>query len=428
MEGCCSVVFLAFALQVHSVTNGGCEFLSFSPRFSQRMKNLVPIGLRSFGVSLLLVFLVTRTVAQQSFQLKYQDWDEDRDRISVSSWYAQAEATLGTDWSIGVTGMVDTVSGATPMGRPPTENRSDWLVEIEEERRAGIVSLAGKKNDYDLSFEIGLSDEPDYLSRSYAFNVSRGFAEDTLSVFGGFSYMDDEVDSGVPGGPGLGVVRKQTPEVILGVSRILDPKTFLTLNLTYGRPDGYLSDPYKQIGLTEVLFPGDPLREKEVFYLYPENRPDERETFVAYLEGLRYLEKLNASVETSYRYFKDDSGLEGHTMEIQWFQRVGERFVVRPLFRHYLQQASDFYRISLDGSGITPSLQPDGSTPFYSADYRLSKLRTSTYGLKVTYFHREDLTVDVAWDRYLMSGRDRATSQLVYPNANVLTMGLQYEF
>ncbi|SVE52985.1 uncharacterized protein METZ01_LOCUS505839, partial [marine metagenome] len=35
---------------------------------------------------------------------------------------------------------------------------------------------------------------------------------------------------------------------------------------------------------------------------------------------------------------------------------------------------------------------------------------------------------DLAWDRYLMSGRDGSTSQLVYPDAKVLTLGFQYEF
>jgi hypothetical protein len=394
----------------------------------QGMKKSTFLAFRSLAFAFLLAALAGRLSAQKALRIKYQNWEEDQDRIRVRSWYAEAEATLGSGWSLGVTGMIDAVSGATPMGRPPTATPSDWLVEIEEERRAGIVTLAGKKDDYDFSFEFGLSDEPDYLSRSYAINVSRGFAEDTLSLYAGLSYLDDEVDSGVSGGPGLGIQGKRTPEIMLGVSRILDPKTTLSLNLLYGRPKGYLSDPYKQIGLTEILFPGDLAREREEFYLYPENRPAERETFVAYLEGVRYLEKLNSSVESSYRYFQDNTGLEGHTMEIQWFQRVGEKFVVRPLFRHYLQRASDFYRVSLDGSGITPPVQPDGSSPFYSADYRLSKLRTSTYGLKVTYFHSDVLSVDLAWDRYLMSGRDGLTSQLVYPDAKVLTLGFQYEF
>jgi hypothetical protein len=394
----------------------------------QGMKESVFLTVRSLAFAFFLATLAGRLSAQKALRIKYQDWEEDQDRIRVRSWYAESEVKLGQGWNIGVIGLVDTISGATPMGRPPTGNPSDWLVEIEEERRAGIVTLSGKKEDYEFSFEFGLSDEPDYLSRSYAINVSRGFAEDTLSLYGGFSYSDDEVDSGVPGGPGLGMRGKRTPEIMLGVSRILDAKTTLSLNLSYGCPKGYLSDPYKQIGLTEVLFPGDPVREREEFYLYPENRPEERETFVAYLEGVRFFEKMDASVETSYRYFCDDAGLEGHTLEIQWFQRMGEKVVFRPIFRHYLQRAADFYRVSLDGSGITPSVQPDGSSPFYSADYRLSKLRTSTYGLKLTYFHRDDLSFDLAWDRYLMSGRDGSTSQLVYPDAKVLTLGFQYEF
>ena len=392
------------------------------------MKVFSPTGLRSLFLSFLLLVFAGRLAAKQALQVKYQDWVEDRDRIRVRSWYAEAETKLGPNWTMEVVGLVDVISGATPYGRPPTEKPSEWLVEIEEERRAGIVSLATGKEGYDFSFEFGYSDEPDYLSRSYALNLSKGFAEDTLSLYSGLSFTDDEVDSGVPGGPGLGIQAKRTTEVMFGIHRILDPKTTLSLNLTYGRPDGYLSDPYKQIGRTETLFPGDPIRERQEFYLYPENRPAGRETFVAYLEAVRYLERLDASVESSYRYFSDDAGLKGHTLELQWFQKMGEKFVLRPLFRHYLQGACDFYRTTLDGSGINPSTQPDGSFPYYSADYRLSRLRSSTYGLKLTYFHRPGLAFDLAWDRYLMSGRDGVTSQLAYPDAKVLTLGFQVEF
>ena len=392
------------------------------------MKVFSPTGLRSLFLSFLLLVFAGRLAAKQALQVKYQDWVEDRDRIRVRSWYAEAETKLGPNWTMEVVGLVDVISGATPYGRPPTEKPSEWLVEIEEERRAGIVSLATGKEGYDFSFEFGYSDEPDYLSRSYALNLSKGFAEDTLSLYSGLSFTDDEVDSGVPGGPGLGIQAKRTTEVMFGIHRILNPKTTLSLNLTYGRPDGYLSDPYKQIGRTETLFPGEPIRERQEFYLYPENRPAGRETFVAYLEAVRYLERLDASVESSYRYFSDDAGLKGHTLELQWFQRMGEKFVLRPLFRHYLQGACDFYRTTLDGSGINPSTPPDGSFPYYSADYRLSRLRSSTYGLKLTYFHRPGLAFDLAWDRYLMSGRDGVTSQLAYPDAKVLTLGFQVEF
>ena len=165
------------------------------------MKVFSPTGLRSLFRSVLLLVFAGRLAAKQALQVKYQDWVEDRDRIRVRSWYAEAETKLGPNWTVEVVGLVDVISGATPYGRPPTETPSEWLVEIEEERRAGVVTLATGKEDYDFSFEFGYSDEPDYLSRSYALNLSKGFAEDTLSLYSGLSFTDDEVDSGVPGGP-----------------------------------------------------------------------------------------------------------------------------------------------------------------------------------------------------------------------------------
>lgn len=384
--------------------------------------------LKSKVLSLLLLFCFCKSYGQKNLKLKFQDWIEDDDRIKVRSWYAEANTPINDNWDVGVTGMVDTISGATPNGRPPTTNNSEWLAKLNEERKAGILNLNKKGTDYDFSFEVGLSDEPDYLSRSYAAQISRGFAEDTLIVTTGVSYLDDEVDSGVPGGPGLGIQSKKTPELMVGVYRMLDSKSSVSLNLTYGRPKGYLSDPYKQIGATKTLFPGDPVLEKDILYLYPENRPDERDTFTVYLEGKKYFEELDGSVDTSYRFFSDDSGLTGHTIELKWMQRLSEKFVISPLYRIYQQSQADFYNITLDGTGKTPVLQPNGNTPHYSADYRLSELRASTYGLKITYFHRSDLSLDLSLDRYLVNGRDGRTDQRVYPDAQVLTMGMQWEF
>ena len=313
-------------------------------------------------ISLLLFGLINRASAEKSFKLKFQDWKEDDDRIRVRSWYAQANTPLSSNWDISVTGMVDTISGATPWGTPPTQNRNDWLVTLDERREAGIISLSSSIEDYDFSFELGRSKESDYLSKSYAVIASKSFAEKTLTLSSGISYLDDDVDSDVPGGPGLGILSRKTPEIFLGIHRIIDPKTTLSLNLTYGRPKGYLSDPYKQIGRYEPLFIGSL---EEDLFLYSENRPNKRDTFVAYLEGLRYFEKLDATLESSYRYFTDDSKLSGHTLEFQWFQRLSDRFILRPLFRYYLQNPADFYMVNLDGTKIEPTPQPNGTGPHY---------------------------------------------------------------
>ena len=48
----------------------------------------------------------------------------------------------------------------------------------------------------------------------------------------------------------------------------------------------------------------------------------------------------------------------------------------------------------------------------YSSDYRLSEFKANTYGLKLTYFHRSDLSFDLSYDRYAVTGTDGQTDQL----------------
>ncbi len=378
-------------------------------------------ALRLLAIATLLALLARKASAQKALRSKYQDWHEGGGRIRVQSWYAEAETILTEKWGIDVVGLIDRITGATPVGLAPTE--PNWLsTPIDEVRRAGIVTLSREGDEYDLSFEFGLSHEPDYLSRNYAVQISRGFASETLSLNAGLSYLDDIVDTNVPGGPDFGDQDKSTPEFMFGIHRILSPKSTVLINLTYGRPNGYLSDPHKGIGYSQVFF-----GTKQTF-ITNENRPEERETYAAYVETTRFFESLNASLETSYRFFADDADLTGHTLEVKWLQRMGEKFVLRPIIRHYLQNQTDFYLSSLDGTGIIPGAKPTRTAPYYSADYRLSDLRTLTYGLKLTYFPQDDFSLDLAFDRYDMKGRDGITSQLMYPDANVLTLGLQWEF
>ena len=382
---------------------------------------------RSLFFSALFTLVVFKSFGLKSLKSKYQNWNETDERITVESLYFSAGVEISSSWSLDFVGIYDSISGATPTGKPPTAGTKDWLAYLEEERIAGVLSLSKKGEIVDQTLDLGYSDEPDYLSRTYGYKLSHGFAEDTFVVSAGLSIQDDRVDSSVPGGPGLGIQKKRTPELSLGFYRILNPKTTLVVNLAWSRPNGYLSDPYKQIGITETLYPGDPVNEREVFYLYPENRPDKRNTCVLYTQGVRYFETTNSSAEISYRYFADDAGLSGHTYELGWLKRIGEKVVLQPIGRLYLQDAADYYFTTLDGTSLIPSVQPDGSGPFYSADYRLSQLKTSSFGIKLTYFHKENLSFDLSYDRYHMRGLDGLTSQLAYPKANVFTLGFQWQ-
>ena len=50
--------------------------------------------------------------------------------------------------------MVDSISGATPWGTPPTQNRDDWLVTLNERREAGTGGLSSSIDDYDFPLNL----------------------------------------------------------------------------------------------------------------------------------------------------------------------------------------------------------------------------------------------------------------------------------
>jgi hypothetical protein len=68
---------------------------------------------------------------------------------------------------------------------------------------------------------------------------------------------------------------------------------------------------------------------------------------------------------------------------------------------------------------------PDPQGPFYSSDYRLSALRSSTYGLKAIWKATARLQLDLTLAQYEMRGRDGITPQSAFPRASIVTAGLR---
>jgi hypothetical protein len=380
-----------------------------------------------FLLLLLTLVLQRRAFPQKALRAKYQDWLEADDRIHVRTWSTSIELPLGEEWKGAFTAVLDSLSGATPNGSPPSTTDKDWLSHMDEERKSGTFQLSRELDDYEFTFEYSHSREPDYISRGYTIGLSRNLAEETLFLSAGFSFLDDRVDTSVPGGPGIGFVSRHTPEFFAGLRRVLSPTTTVALNLVYSRPEGYLGDPYKQVPYNQILFAGTP-REITRLFLYPENRPGERHTHVVYSEMSHYLTGLNASIEGSYRFFADDAGVLGHTLVLAWFQRLNEKLILRPSMRLYRQSASDFYHASLDGTGIVPTNLPSEASRHYSSDYRLSHLQTTDIGVRLTWLVNDSTNLDVAFNRYEMKGLDSVTSQLLYPRAKIFTLGIQREF
>jgi len=377
--------------------------------------------------SLLTFHLFTEKVnGQNALRTKYREWIEDDNRVEVRSWYAETEIVLKRGWSLEFLGTIDAWSGATPNGLPPQKsspsNPNEWLNNVSEEtRKAGLVTCKKDTKLYSLGFEYGISDEPDYLSRSYAIQYSHKLAAETLILNSGLSLQDDSVKNIVGN-----FVEKKTPSISVGLTRILDKFTNISFNFIYSRPSGYLSDPYKGIPVPDSQKYSDP--SIDTISLVHENRPDEREIFVIYSEISRYLEKLKIGTHLSYRYFEDNHDLNGHTLELEAVKKWGDHWAYSTSYRFYHQNQTFFYNPQVQ-KFETFMISPNSATgPYYSADHRLSSFDSQTLSLQVSYFLTDDLTIDAGFDRYLTQGKDGITDQKVYPDANIFTLGFQWEY
>jgi len=362
----------------------------------QRVRLLVLAGL--------LYLLINSSALSESFlESRYQYYQEDDERIRVDSNYSLFSIDLSDTTVLSGSALYSAISGASPTGLPPLVKGGDLPVaELEDERIAFTLGLARQLGSHLLRAGFAYSYESDYLSTAYSVQDSISFNQKNTELVLGFAYTDDTV--GANGTP-LDE-RKQGYDAFVGINQVLSPDDLLSINLTMGWRDGYLSDPYKRVLINQ-------------FFVLPDTRPDERFEQLVFVQWTHYLAPIGASVEVSYRYGHNDFGSESHTAEVAIHQKLfGERLIIRPAFRYYRQSAADFYDTEFTGN-----------PQFHSADYRLSEEETFSVGVQVRCWAVKDrLSVDVGYERYVTRGTDGKTPQESYPDAHSFTAGLHLQF
>lgn len=357
-----------------------------------------------------------RAQAADHVDYRFGFYKEENGRIEVSTHSVLFEKQLVESLAAKGEFVYDGISGASPTGKPPLPgSRSVQLAKLKDIRRAGNVAFDWHIGRQTLSPQLAFSRESDYESLGFSLNDAIEFNQKNTTLRVGVARSLDEVQRN--GSPFPKAKNKDSTDGVLGVSQLLSPDTIFTADFTYGRTSGYLTDPYKQI-----LFDGwgDPNATDE------ENRPDLRTRQVVLLTLTQWIDRLNASAEVSYRFGHDSFKISSHTVELTWHQRLGEHLVLEPALRYYEQSAADFYHTSVPGF-----FAGDGDlnrSEFYSADYRLSHLKTFTYGLKATVFLGDHLNLDFAYQRYEMFGLDHQTAAAAYPKANIFTVGFRLWF
>jgi hypothetical protein len=377
---------------------------------------------RTIAFSLLLAWLGPRAVrAEDAVRYKYQDYHELGGRISVEVHSAAVEKDFGTDTHLRIEGVVDAIAGATPNGQPaPAGSDQVPLSDLSERRKAWNAVLSRQFRQVNVAIGAANSRESDYVSGGWSVNTLTDFNQKNTTVLLGVAGTDDKIKVFHQ----TGREKKRTNDFIAGVTQLLDAQTSVAFNFTWGRQRGYLSDPYKLVQKSIEIFPGVSLP-----LTFSENRPAERDKWIGMAIVNRAFRELRGAIDFSYRFYHDTYDTTSHTLDLGWFQNIGERLIVRPGIRFYDQSAADFYHYRLDGTPIVPVAGPprrDG--PFYSSDYRLSAMQTFNYGLKIVWNATDALQFDAAYERYDMRGTDGVTPQSAYCSANIVTVGAKFSW
>ena len=306
---------------------------------------------------------------------------------------APAPSSSGTTSGSGGTSS-GTTTTATPPNTPASNEQKVPTANSHDQRYGLVLDLIKTFEHHTLGLQFAYSTESDYDSKGLALRDAIDFNQKNTTLLVGASLNHDLANGYYQPTP----TSKNAVDGMIGVTQLLDPKTIVTANLTLGRAQGYLTDPYKVVELNGQLV--------------GERRPEERAKQVLYLSLTRAITDMDASLEFSYRFYHDTFGIAANTFEVAWYQKLGSSFILRPMARYYQQGAADFYAVRFSGS-------PE----FYSADYRLSELSALGFGLKLIWKITPRFSVDIDAERYEQQGRDGVTAADAYPGATIIMAG-----
>ncbi len=333
------------------------------------------------------------------------------DRVSVVEPVVFAKRELADGGSLGLHGLFDTMSGASPNGAvasnrtqtftSPSGNSTysaapgatpmrsfrdqrlgvglDWMHPLGRLLRSNLSATLSSETDY---FSLGLGDtlSLDSADRLTTWSLGAALSLDQVQAEGGAPDALTLLSAPATAGGG-GDESKTVTELQLGLTQVLTRSALLQANLAVAQHSGYLTDPYKILSVVDASG-------ATVDYRY-EKRPDSRQSQVAYIKWVQHLDE--DVFHLSYRYYSDDWGIDAHTLELNYRYELGGGRYLMPHIRAYTQTAADFHRYFLVQGEALPSAA--------SADLRLGAMDGRTLGLKyaVPAAHGGELSLRVEW-------------------------------
>ena len=314
----------------------------------------------------------------------YADSQPGWERVTARSPQLYVQAPIAGDWSLEASAVMDAVSGATP--RWHTQNAAfSGASRMDDVRRAGDIKVTRYFARAAVSASIANSNENDYASRAAGLEARWSTEDNNRTWSAGLGLSNDNIDASKTGGSGPGG-QKSTREYQLGLTQVLTTDDVVQFNLTRSLGWGYFSDPYKSF----------------------DQRPDQRDAWIALVRWNHYLAPFDAALRSSYRYYNDTFGMLSHTVGVDWVQSAGA-WTLTPGLRYYSQSAAHFYLDPiLNAQGqydqiavITRAVNQRGSNQ--STDQRLAAFGAVTLSVKLAFAFNPDTSVDLKLETYRQS-------------------------
>jgi hypothetical protein len=342
-------------------------------------------------------------LGQSTVDSRFLFYKESGGRTQVLNPVLLYRPDLGQNYGqLGLLLGYDAISGASPTGAYPTSDvttsASGHLINAgsipqasySDARKSGSLSYERKFGAHLPSVDISYAKENDYVARGFSVSDSWTMAEGRGTLHLGAAFSRDLVEPVKnpitnPEGANLQLDKSENG-YSLGYTWILNERELIDVSGSVMQLSGYLDDPYKVV-------PVGPTGATTL----PEHRPDTRSRRTLMVKyGHHYL--WDGAVKVNYRYYNDDWGIQGHTLEVTYDQRFDTDWIVSPQVRIYTQTGASFY-----GSRFA------AARTLMSADYRLSPLDSVLGGLTITRKINDALGVSLGATLQSQWGRDRVT-------------------
>jgi hypothetical protein len=249
---------------------------------------------------------------------------------------------------------VDAISGASR----PISSSQDPFSDFRKNRNQLDSSVRWRS----VTAGYYLSHETDYFAQQVSAGWDRTFLDDNVQLSLAASYGWDDIAPLQDDDTAAAGDSKSTFHWSAVATRVLTPTTMLQGGLENSVVSGLQHNPYRTVWVAGAYV--------------AERHPDERSRWDAFVKVNQYLAN-RSSVNATYKHYRDDWGIESHTLGAMLHQYVSDAVVVRYRYRFYRQSAAEFWRDDYTEVG--------GVDGFQSADYRMGAFDAHLFGTKLTW-------------------------------------------